>query len=115
MGPACSKIIRALAKVGPLKTNILEPEQSTAAELTYSEGDKKAILASWMGARSSGENTQVMHFTEVDRQLRLEPGTAKRYLSEIATRWRYVVDQQGEHTILFKPAPLQRRLTPARF
>ena len=98
-----------------MKTNILESEQSTAAELTYSEGDKKAILTSWMGARSSGENTQVMYFIEVDRQLRLEPGTAKRYLSEIATRWRYVVDQQGEHTILFKLAPLQRRVTPARF
>lgn len=72
----------------------------------YSEGDKKAILASWMGSRPGNLNSQVIHFAEVDRELRLEPGTTKKYIKEIATRWRYVVQHEGEQTILFKQLPL---------
>ena len=71
----------------------------------YSEGDQKAILASWMGSRPGNLNSQVIHFAEVDRELKLEPGTTKKYIKEIATRWRYVVQHEGEQTILFQQLP----------
>lgn len=110
LGPACSKISRAIAKIGALSSTVTEDQASLdSTPVKYSEDDKKAILASWMGSRSSDENTRVIHFAEVDRQLKLEAGASKRYLAEIARRWRYVVEHQGEHTILFKPEPLRAR------
>jgi hypothetical protein len=112
LGPACSKISRAIGKIGPLKHLPKESEfQETEEQIVYSEEDKKAVLASWMGSRTSGENRQVIHFAEVDKQLRLEPGTTKKHIAEIATRWRYVVEHRGEHTILFKQEPVQRRIS----
>lgn len=103
LGPACSKISKAFTKLGKLKP-ALDPQPGGSIEppLQYSEGDKKAILASWMGSRPANLNSQVIRFADVDRELRIESGTTKKYIKEIATRWRYVVDQEGDHTILFR-------------
>ncbi len=110
LGPACSKISRAITRLGATKPSQAEdPIQESEPQIVYSEEDKKAILASWMGSRSRSDNRQVIHFAEVDKQLRLEPGTSKQLIAGIASRWRYVVEHQGEHTILFKPEPIQRR------
>jgi hypothetical protein len=78
---------------------------TTASLVKYSEGDKKAILASWMGSRPSNLNTEVIHFAQVDRELKLEPGTTKKHIKEIAARWRYIAEHEGEQTILFREAP----------
>ena len=112
LGPACSKISRVLAKLGKLTPQPVSAEiASENLPIVYSEEDKLAILASWMGARSNSDNTQVIHFAEVDKQLRLENGSAKRYLKEVAQRW-YIVDHEGDHTILFKPKPKPPRRNP---
>ena len=109
LGPACSKLANAFSKLGKLLPPSASSIQETIDEpITYSEGDKKAILASWMGARPASLNTQVIHFEQVDRELRLEPGTTKKYIKEIARRWEYVVEHEGEHTILFKQESLRR-------
>lgn len=106
LGPACSKMTKAFGKLGRLKAD----SAGTAKEMLptpvqYSEGDKKAILASWMGSRPAHLNSQAIHFAEVDRELKLESGTTKKYIKEIATRWRYIVQHEGEHTILFRQLP----------
>ena len=106
LGPACSKITRAISKLGGLEPVRDAPEVPTdAPKIVYSEGDLKAVLASWMGSRPAAKNSQVIHFAEVDRELRLETGTTRKYIKEIARKWRYVVEHEGEHTILFRQEP----------
>jgi len=106
LGPACSKLTKAIGKLGKLSpSSVTSVAEETPQIATYSEEDKKAVLASWMGSRASSDNTKVIHFAQVDRELRLEPGTTKKYIKEIAHRWRYVVRHEGESTILFEQEP----------
>ncbi|HEX8741920.1 MAG TPA: toll/interleukin-1 receptor domain-containing protein [Thermoleophilaceae bacterium] len=63
---------------------------------------KGAVGASY-GPRNNNFRRQLVHFREVDGELSLPPGTAKRLLPDVATE-RYYVDvvQQTNHTIRFK-------------
>lgn len=115
LGPACSKLSKAFTKLRTLKTTpSTEAGKPTESSPQYSEGDKKAILTSWMGARPANLNRQAIHFAEVDQELKLEPGTTKKYIKEVAARWDYVVAHEGEHTILFREelARFKRRSDP---
>jgi hypothetical protein len=108
LGPACSKLTKAFAKLGRLSPSagaLTSTAVVASAQVAYSEGDKKAILASWMGSRPSSSNTQVIDFAQVDRELHFEPGTTKKYIKDIARKWRYVVEHEGEQTILFTEEP----------
>lgn len=107
LGPACSKLKRVIGKLGKISLPPPASDREVASRIVYSEEDKKAILTSWMGSRPSSENTQVIHFSQVDHELRLDPGTSKKYLKEIARRWNYVVHHEGDQTILFKDEPPQ--------
>lgn len=40
-------------------------------------------------------------------ELKLEAGTTKKHIKEIASRWKYIVEHEGEKTILFLKAPRQ--------
>ena len=105
LGPASSKIMKAISKLGPRGPSISESSLQPAAQievLNYSDADRRAILESWMGSRSRSENASVIHFAEVDRQLRLPLGSTKSLIKSVATRWNYVVQHEGEHTILFR-------------
>jgi hypothetical protein len=103
LGPACSKLTKAIGKQGKLSPSPSTPvTEESPQTVTYSEEDKKAVLTSWMGSRSHPDNTKVIHFAQVDCELRLESGTTKRYIKEIARQWRYVVRIEGEWTILFE-------------
>ena len=96
-------VARELAKTRP--ASIAKKIETTAPLAKYSEGDNKAILASWMGSRPASLNTQVIHFVDVDRELKLELGTTKKYIKEVASHWRYIVKHEGELTILFQNPP----------
>lgn len=63
---------------------------------------KYVIMQSWMGSRPHQLNTQVIRFSDVDRELRFKPGTAEKYIERAAQRWRYTVERKGNNTILFK-------------
>lgn len=114
IGPACSKISKSIAKQGSqeslIATTVIQVS-STPDAATYTEGDIKGILQSWMGARPATENAKVIHFSNVDHELKIPSGSTKLYIKEIANRWRYSAVQEGELTILFKqePAPRIRR------
>ena len=102
LGPAATKISRQIKNLSkkPRKEAV---EADSLPELT--EGDIKALLQSWMGSRPAARNTEVIHFAEVDKQLKLPPGSTKKYIEEIARRWEYIPSQKGEQTILFVDAP----------
>ena len=111
LGPASSKIGKVLAKLGKIKPMVIDVEPKPRVEDIgeYSEEDKKAVLASWMGSRPRSDNSKVIHFAAVDRELGLEHGTTKKYIKDIASRWRYVVEHEGEQTILFRQETPQIR------
>lgn len=67
----------------------------------YSDNDKLGILISWMGQRDHRLNRSVIHFAEVDQELKLPAGTTKQFIEAAAQTLKYVVRNKGEHTILF--------------
>lgn len=103
LGPSTTKIEKILARLGKLKpqTASVEVQPVDDIPIKYSEDDMLAILTSWMGNRPSDENTRVIHFAQVDKELRLELGSTKRLIKQAARRWDYVVQTEGQHTILF--------------
>ncbi|WP_158291802.1 TIR domain-containing protein [Lampropedia puyangensis] len=102
LGPAATKIARQIKNLAK-KPSVSDPDSDNTPDLT--EGDIKALLQSWMGSRPATLNTEVIRFADTDRELKLPPGSTKKYIIEIARRWDYVPSQQGEQTILFVDAP----------
>lgn len=116
LGPASSKIMKSIAKLGANKPVVVTTQEAPPLEqqiIDYSDSDKRAILESWMGRRSTSENSSVIHFAEADQQLRLQPGSTKALIKSVATRWRYLVQHEGEHTILFRQEnrPIRRSIS----
>lgn len=112
LGPASTRIRRAMETLGILvqvndAPSVSAPEDTSSVIL--SAVDKLAILESWMGKRPSSENTTVIYFAHVDRELSLPDGTTKALIKSAASRWNYVVQHEGDHTILFKNAPREPR------
>ena len=105
LGPATTKIARQVRSLSKKPSNEASVDESV---VPLSEGDVMAILQSWMGSRPASLNTEVIYFADVDKELKLPTGSAKKHLSQIATRWDYVPSQQGEATILFTEKPRQR-------
>ena len=100
LGPVSSQISRRIAELGSLSTvNSLQIDDPIPI---YSDGDKKAILESWMSNRDARLNTKVIHFRDVDKELRLPAGTTKILIKQVASRWNYVVQHEGDSTILFR-------------
>jgi hypothetical protein len=110
LGPACSKVAKLLQRHGKFTKSVaVEAEEVLPkVEVVYSEGDIRALLTSWMGSRSVSENAKAIHFAEVDRELRLPLGTTKQFMKEVAAKWHYFAEHEGEHTILFRRERQQR-------
>jgi len=103
LGPACSRIRKAVIKLGsarPAQAKLPPVEQE--GELCADPNDCKAIIQSWMGSRPADLNAQVIRYDDVDRELKLKPGSARQYIEEVATRWGYVPSRKGKDTILFQ-------------
>jgi len=106
LGPPCSRIKRAIEKQGHFVA-ARGTGDTPAVEMPppiTDERDIRAILTSWMGGRPSGQNTRVIRFRDVDRELNLPAGSAEKYLIEVATRWNYKPAQRGPETVLFEDA-----------
>jgi len=76
LGPACSRILRAIEKQGPIDRTVATQEPDVAV-VTLQEGDVRAILTSWMGSRTSSDNAKVIRFRETDTELNLPPGSGR--------------------------------------
>jgi hypothetical protein len=74
---------------------------------TISEDDALNLIESWMGSRSSSDNTKSIRFVDVDNKLDLPEGTTKRLIERAARRYDYVVRRKGDDTIIFEDAQNQ--------
>jgi hypothetical protein len=70
-----------------------------------SDNDALNVIESWMGSRSHADNIRTITFSDVDSELNLPEGTAKRLIESAARRWDYITRRKGEDTILFEEAP----------
>lgn len=114
LGPACQRIRRSVKSLGRLKVPTTEnvAELSVVQEvndLTSDPDDCISLIQSWMGSRTSRENAQAIRYADVDRELKLKPGSAELYIVDAASRWRYQVDRKGKDTILFRKEPSSGR------
>jgi hypothetical protein len=105
LGPACNRIRKSMKQLGLVAPTAIQPVESAPqqdAALCDDENDCISIIQSWMGHRPSSENRCAIRFTDVDRELRLAPGSARKYIQRAAAKWDYVVEREGRETILFK-------------
>lgn len=106
LGPACSRIRKSVTRLGGVKKQDVDMETVSsvvppATSLCDDPNDCLSLIQSWMGSNSAGENTRAMRFDDVDRELRLAPGSARKFLAKAASHWGYHVIRQGRDTILF--------------
>jgi len=101
LGPACNQIRTSLASATEQKTRKKPPLKST-----LTDPELIAILQSWIGGRDSRLNRGPIYFSEVDDELSLPDGTAKRFLSTAASKY-YDVETEGPQLILLKPKPIK--------
>jgi hypothetical protein len=80
-------------RIGPLPT--VPPE--------YDEPDIISLLEAWMGGRPSDLNTDAIRYSDVDRELALPAGSARKYLEIAAKKYHYRVRRSGKETITFEP------------
>lgn len=104
LGPACNRIRKSMRLLGPVKPSAATPVRDTPIPqaLCDDENDCISVIQSWMGARRSTENRRVMRFDEIDQSLKLAPGSARKYLAKAAARWNYVIEREGQDTVLFR-------------
>lgn len=114
LGPACHQIRLAVRRVAPDASTVsstqLEPVEEI--QLTSDENDCIILIESWMGSRSSSKNTRAIRFDDVDKELKLSAGSARKYLVRAAVRWNYEVSNQGKEFIIFRVLP--RRVQVSR-
>ena len=115
LGPACNWVRKAIIKLGSLQAlgnqadrNNSEVSQSVDArdELCSDPDDCISLIQAWMGRRQASDNTQAIRYDEVDRELKLAPGSARQFIELAASRWRYAVERKGKDAILFRQEPL---------
>jgi len=112
LGPACNRIRKSIKKLGALETRQQALEANEAERgaskpgpvddgLSSDPNDCVSLIQSWMGSRPSGLNREAIRYDDVDRVLRLAPGSARKHIEEAARNWGYKVERKGEQTILF--------------
>ncbi|MFG1396131.1 TIR domain-containing protein [Roseixanthobacter pseudopolyaromaticivorans] len=109
LGPACARIKKAMSKVNPRLqlSQALETKGLPETEnLTSDDDDCLTLIESWMGSRGASLNSQAIRYADVDRELRLAPGSAKKHIKKAASRWKYELVREGPDTILFKARPM---------
>ncbi|HKU54201.1 MAG TPA: nucleotide-binding protein [Rhizomicrobium sp.] len=104
LGPACNRMRKAIAKLGTLipQTLRVPPPSEPQTVLCSDKDDCVSLIQSWMGSRAISSNTRVMRYDDVDRELKLQPGSARQYIEEAARHWNYIPVRKGKDTILFK-------------
>jgi hypothetical protein len=77
------------------------------------DADIRTLLSAWVN-RNSHKFAAAIEFTEVDRQLKIPSGSAKRYLTQEAAKLRYLPKSEGPNTLLleYQPQTYPRRSGP---
>jgi hypothetical protein len=100
LGTACTQIRNALNKA-PTKIASDEPPPPM-----LTDDEVIAIIQAWMGRRDLRLNRQPFYFDQVDEELKLPTGSAKRLLKTAAQRWDYDVEKEGPTLVLFRERPM---------
>lgn len=106
LGPACNQIRASVRALGARIVASEAPGEAAGgggAAFCTDPDDCTSLIESWMGQRPGDENLRAMRFDDVDRDLKLAPGSARLYIEQAAARWGYVVTRRGKDTILFEP------------
>lgn len=105
LGPACNRIRKAVRRLGTVAPPLEPPSDGVmvqATELHDDPNDCISLIESWMGSRPEFKNSQAIRYDDVDRELRLAPGSARLYIEEAARRWDYTTARKGRDVILLK-------------
>jgi len=105
LGPACSRVQKAIVKLGRMRKAVAPavvelPPQPEG--LVDDEADCISLIQSWMGARPSSDNRRAIRYDDVDRALRMVPGSARKYIEAAARHWDYVPLRIGKDVIMFQ-------------
>lgn len=117
LGPACNRMRKSIVKLGVLRQATPSPINHATGEdvpaidgnaLCSDRNDCITLIESWFGRRPSAENTRAIRFDDVDKELKLVPGSARQLIEEAAKRWRLEPMRKGQDTITFKTTSIQR-------
>ncbi|WP_245291612.1 hypothetical protein [Methylosinus sp. R-45379] len=105
LGAACNRVRKAVQRIGevPRAAGSKTAEISKDDEALIDDpNDCMSVIQSWMGGRSFSANTSAIKFTDVDRELKLAPGSARNYIAKAAAHWGYSVGRSGKDFIMFE-------------
>jgi hypothetical protein len=78
--------------------------------LNLSDEEMLALIQDWMGRRSTRANSEAIYYEDVDHEIGLPEGTAKRLIEDAARKYGYVPERKGENLVLFRELPHHVRI-----
>ena len=88
-----------------LSRQLLRDDSGTGAPpcpVTMNDADALCLLQGWFGTRSNEQRRQTISFDDVDRDLKLPPGTSARLLDTAAHKHHYEVDEKGDKFVIYR-------------
>lgn len=104
-----SEINKSLNTVDSTVTPTEESQSVKAKHKDLSEPDILALLTDYLNTNI--EASTAISYLEIDDKLNLPPGSTKKYIKQIVSRWHFVPLHEGEEYITFKQ--LSRRVKPS--
>ncbi|TIL65363.1 nucleotide-binding protein [Mesorhizobium sp.] len=117
LGPACNRVRKSVQKLGRVTSGGAMPLAATPPSLMPNPSDEVlcsdpndciTLIQSWMGHRASSENQRAIRYDQVDKTLKLEPGSARKHIEVAAAHYNYVATRKGADTILFEEGKRKR-------
>ncbi|WP_370980203.1 TIR domain-containing protein [Agaribacterium sp. ZY112] len=101
LGPACHEIRQAMKLQGLYKEPITESKKIPANDHdNFDDNDKLVLLESWL--HNEAPEGEAIKYTDIDNQLKLELGSAKKLLPEVFSRNSiYSIDLSGSNVFKF--------------
>jgi Predicted nucleotide-binding protein containing TIR-like domain len=90
LGPACNKIRKVIQNLGPIpKPSSYQSTEEKDLLDRLDENDIVSLIEAWMGSRPPRINVHVIKYSEVDKELNLPLGSAKKFIEVAANKWGY--------------------------
>ena len=101
LGPACHEIRQAMKLQGLYEELTEEPKKIPANDHdNFDNNDKLVLLESWL--HNDAPESEAIKYTDIDNQLKLELGSAKKLLPEVFKRnTAYKLDLAGSNVFKF--------------
>ncbi|OED63423.1 hypothetical protein A143_11740 [Vibrio splendidus ZS-139] len=101
LGPACHDIRKAIRTLGLYKGEANQSKIPANEYDSYDESDKMIILEAWLVSDHGCEDL-AMKYIDIDNELKLEPGTTKKFLPAIINRTKnYSMVSNGSNIFRF--------------